>query len=887
MIKKSTDKIIVSAIILFLAGLVVGSFWFFLNNTREVIFPVDSNSYDVKEEIDAALDKLLKQDTMAEVLTQVDTKEKIVALTFQGLSDLQTNQEILDLITKYNRKVDFFIPGVLAMEDSNFVKKVHKRGHRIGSNTLLQTKGMEKYSEQELIDDFVRTNTIFQTIIKKKPTTLMCSNTIYTDHLLKAAYASGNIQVVQPTIFLNYQSFRDYNQVLNYVKKMEKGSIITIKMDGVLESDEYTKPSESAKPAIDKQPGAISQRIDESIPEEKLIRMVNWFLEALKEVNYKVVFVEELRSYKNNNTAENNTVVIKEEQPPQEEPSINIEANPIIPSNYILASNNRNRRELEKLRKNNNGKKAKEHRTIYTTEKALAYTFYGIDSAEVVDKVLENLDVLQAKGTFYITRKDVTSYPDRVKKIANSGHEIGIGLMELQDKDFYSTLDSILFIQKEVKRLTKQMPTLVRYPYDIKLSDEILEAVSSGNCIVVWQDVSIASSKVGVNGTLEQVMEHAFGEGNITARRGYIVYYRMDYYKDPIIVPDVMLKVAEERIGTIAYDDGIIDNGSAYSIKTIGSMIKGEQVYSYPLEDKDILPIVKNAIYPDHLLGYSLADKFNLLKSRYVGNPSVSTLHTLPGFTEEELLEIDTTGVFTNDKVLFLTFDDWASDKAINQILYVLDKHDVKGSFFIRTNYMENNPNILRAIAKEGHDVGSHTDNHLPFAIGGNTYDEDDTSSIYFEPNKQELLERKNDLLLSYNKLQNVVGDISINNSPALTTIFRPPTLAMSKVGMEEILDMGFSYIVSGDFSTHDYEDTKPQVLVNKIINGIITSSGKLRTLQNGSILVLHMSDFKDNPLSSPNVTAEALDIAIPILKSRGYNFAKLSDYLKEDEGGR
>lgn len=889
MVKKNINKIIISVIILTLIGAILAVLIFFMGEKRETIFQNNTNSYDITEQINIALDKLSKEDTMAEIITQVDTKEKVIALTFQGLSDLQTNEQILDLITRYNRKVDFFIPGVLVMEDSNFVEKIYKRGHRIGSNALLQAKNMEQYSTEELIDDFVRTNTIFQTIIKKKPTTLMCNSTIYTEHLLKAAYASGNIQVIQPTKFLNYQSFKDYNQVLNYVNKLEQGSIITIKMDGVLESDEYNNPPEPAKPAIDKQPGVVNKIIDESTPEEKLINMVNWFLKALKETNYKVVFVGEIKSYESQQKDFSVTVDAnkKNSVEPKAYPIIKTNENFIAKPQKLIKNQGDfkdvSKQELDRLRKNNNGKKARQYRTIHTTEKALTYTFSGIENIEALDKVLESLDTLKAKGTFYITQKEIIDYPDKVKKIADSGHEIGVGLLEFRDKDFYSTLKSILFIQKEVSKLTKQTPTLVRYPYDIELSDEILEAVSSGNCVVMWQDISIASSKVGVNGTVEKVMDNAFGEGNITGRRGYVIYYRMNYYEDPNIIPDTMLQIARDKINTIAYDDEITDNGSAYSIRTAGEIMKGEQVYSYPLEDKDILPVVKDVVYPGHLSQYTLEDKFNLLKNRYIGNPSVSKPQTLPGFTDEELMEIDKTGVLTDDKVLFLTFDDWASDKAISQILYVLDKHNIKGSFFIRTNYMQNNPNILRAIAKEGHDVGSHTDNHLPFAIGGNNQDEDDTMSTYFEPNEEELLERKNDLLISYNKLQYVIGDISINNYPALTTIFRPPTLAMSRVGMEEILDMGFSHIVSGDFSTHDYEDTDPQVLADKIINGIITSNGNVRTIQNGSILIMHMSDFKNTPLSSPNVTAKALDIAIPILKSKGYSFAKLSDYLRED----
>jgi peptidoglycan/xylan/chitin deacetylase (PgdA/CDA1 family) len=398
----------------------------------------------------------------------------------------------------------------------------------------------------------------------------------------------------------------------------------------------------------------------------------------------------------------------------------------------------------------------------------------------------------------------------------------------------------------------------------------------------MWQDLSIASSRVGPGANLEAVLDNAFHEGNYTAGRGYVIYYRMDYYKDPNVIPDAMLKIAENRIDTIAYEDGIEDNGSAYTIKPIGEILKGDKVYNYPLNDQDILALVKDRIYPGHLEDYTHLGKFDYIKSRYIGNPDVSAINTLPGFTEEEVTEIDKTGRFTDDPVLFLTFDDWATDKAINQLLYVLDKHGVKASFFVRTNYIHNNPNILRAIAEAGHDVASHSDQHLPFAIRGEDIEEDGyTKPMYHSLNDEEIAERRQDLLSSYNKLQYTIGDVSVNGRPALTTLFRPPTLAMSREGMEAIFDMGFSHIVSGDVSMQDYDETDPEVLADRLINGTITEGGREVKVQNGSILILHMSDFKQNPISDPNVTAKALDIAIPVWKSKGYGFARLSDYLR------
>ena len=96
-------------------------------------------------------------------------------------------------------------------------------------------------------------------------------------------------------------------------------------------------------------------------------------------------------------------------------------------------------------------------------------------------------------------------------------------MTEHQDKDFYSALNTILIIQREVNKLTQQTPTLVRYPYYIELKDEILEAVSSAGCRVMWQDLSIASSRVGPGANLEAVLDNAINDGNLSVRRGYIV----------------------------------------------------------------------------------------------------------------------------------------------------------------------------------------------------------------------------------------------------------------------------------------------------------------------------------------------------------------------------
>ncbi|WMJ89348.1 polysaccharide deacetylase family protein [Anaerocolumna sp. MB42-C2] len=1093
---------------------------------------------EVTDAISKAMSQLQTEDAKeAGIIKDVRTSEKVVALTFQGLSDTDTNKEIVKLLDTYKRKASFFVPGILAAEDAESIEVMYAGGNQIESNTLSETKHMEKSSALELVDDFCNTNSIIQSIVKRKPELLLCNSTEYTKDLLKAAYVSGNQKVLKSTHYLNYQSFNSYEQVLEYVNNLDKGSILTFKMSGVLDKEEYEPAERESTPAKDKAPGTKkSKSTEEELTEqERLLSVVEWVLKALGDTNYKTVFAEELQNYydadyninfadlkkknkgvlakvyknvktsknrislsfrgiddktkltevldflefnhlkatffvtaediihypdriqliidknqtianggmtgkdltamdfdeicleiykcdkllmekylincdlfmpaygkyndqvleaaaalkynvvtynrvpvsnqkatldnimnkykhgyskgdiiyfntdykqilnvitqiyafyikgkykvydvealinsadkeqtykaevssrteSNNNADYSNTIVNNnsKKQNGTEKSIINVlsysRRMPIYLSPPVINPVNSNtvklskqtektsytKKKLDALRKTNKNKKAEVINTVHTTEQALSFTFYGVSNKSVTKDVLEKLDSINAKGTFFVTEKDLLTNAKEIKNISKKGHEIGICLIMPEKADFYSVCRDILTIQSQVKKLCGKKPTLVRYAYTVELSDEILKAVSSTGCKVVWQDLSLTSSRLGADATLEDVTRFAFNSGNVTVKRGYIIYIRMDYYEDSKLVGNLILNIVKNRIEPITFKDEYQNNDSSYSIKTLGSLLASDKVYTYPLSDKVILPAVKDAIYPGHMRNLDSEQQIEFMKSHYVGNLDINTCSTLPGFTSSEVADLDQTGRFTYDRVLFLTFDDWGSDKPITQILYVLNKYKVKATFFVRTSYVQDNPNLLRAIAEAGHAVGSHTDKHLPFA-NSRTGDVFDISTEFTPLTYDEINLRKIDLLTSYNKLQSIIGDIEADGKPSLTKIFRPPTLAMSKEGMEAIFDMGFQYSVSGDYSTHDYAETDSAVLADSLVNGLKRGDGSIQPLNNGSIMVMHMSDDTFTPTQKADVTAQALDIAIPKLLADGYKFARLSDYLNNN----
>ncbi len=554
---------------------------------------------------------------------------------------------------------------------------------------------------------------------------------------------------------------------------------------------------------------------------------------------------------------------------------------------------------LAELRESNGGKYAGVRNMVYTSEKAMTFVFYGVTNRRVLEDVLGILNKKGYKSTFFVTSDEMVSCSEQIKSILASGCEIGIAYIdrtaneEIKDpteegddenrKDektadsaestmkFNAAAKYILGAQKFLSWKYGVDSKLVMQPYG-EISSETKEAVSATGCAFVGYEYAMVQSKYAdatdVGSFYSKLSE------KIDPHRGSIAYFHMNYFsadKDAAtsdghtLLGNLVNKFISNEIATLTYQDvyGQYQGSTAYTVKTFSSLSYSKFSYSPGRGGQSQVADGRN------VLGNmsSAEEQNNYMASRYIGNPDVSVL---PGFTTEDMKKFDTTGNVTNQKVLFLTFDDWGYEKNINELLYVLNKYGVKGNFFVRTNNVKNNPNLLRAIAMDGHMIGSHSNSHMAAwyvtADGQGGYQ-------YTTLTPEDAAKLRSDVVTSYGILNKYIGDVNVGGKPALSSIYRPPTLAVSREGMYQIMDVGYSYIVNGDFSTADYGAESVDALVSELRNGKSTWYGK-ETVNGGSCLVMHMSP-------EAQYTAEALDIMIPEWLSQGYSIARLDDYLK------
>ena len=529
----------------------------------------------------------------------------------------------------------------------------------------------------------------------------------------------------------------------------------------------------------------------------------------------------------------------------------------------------------EALREKNEGRLAPKERFLTTTAQKVVLTFGGLTRKESVEDILDHLDRMGVKATFFVTELELRKYTDTVREIAARGHELGLGLRTGTDGDFYETCAQIERLQKNMQRLLGVRPVIARQVFGREIPT-VNEAASAMGIELLGQTVNMVQTKDKEAKKVEDISDHLFGKFILAMGRGQIIYGRLDFLDDPTLTGGLLDWIKKNKVDSATYatlldsPETNAENDSAYSMGAVREVLGDEaHRWTYPVPEEKVLRSLRGEKRRKNRTESLFRHEFS---KRYIGAPTVTDTDRIRGFSEAEMEQMDHTGIVKDvrDNTIFLTFDDWGTDASINHLLYVLRKHHVKGTFFIITWNVKNNPNLLRAIAEDGHDIASHTNRHRPIVwqtanYGGN-----------MTPMTEE--EYAEDVRLSYEELQKTVGDVMVDGKPALTHYFRPPTLAISKSGIRSIMDAGFSYIVSGYESTDDYAIPSLQAMIGAISHGIYDEKGNVRK---GSILIMHMTD-------KAQYTAEALDYILTVNDARDDNDPKkfktsrLSDHLKE-----
>lgn len=212
--------------------------------------------------------------------------------------------------------------------------------------------------------------------------------------------------------------------------------------------------------------------------------------------------------------------------------------------------------------------------------------------------------------------------------------------------------------------------------------------------------------------------------------------------------------------------------------------------------------------------------------------------------TVTEPREIPIYYVDTAEKVCALSFDAAWGNEQTDTLLDILDKYEIKSTFFLVKQWVDNYPDDVKNIAAHGHDVGNHSATH---------------------PHMAEL---------SADAQRSEIRDCN-EAIKALTgsapTLFRAPYGEYNNSLVQNLREEGM-YCVQWNIDSLDWKDPTPDEMVSRIDSKLCP----------GSIILMH---------NGATNTPEALPMIIEAILAKGYRIVPISeiippgDYYTDHEG--
>ncbi|MBC2582477.1 polysaccharide deacetylase family sporulation protein PdaB [Clostridium sp. DJ247] len=192
--------------------------------------------------------------------------------------------------------------------------------------------------------------------------------------------------------------------------------------------------------------------------------------------------------------------------------------------------------------------------------------------------------------------------------------------------------------------------------------------------------------------------------------------------------------------------------------------------------------------------------------------------------------------VDTNEKKVAISFDvSWGTDNT-EKILDILDKYNIKATFFIVGGWIDDSPDKLKEIFNKGHEIGNHSNRHP------------DMTKL----SRDKIIE---DIVICDAKVRKVTGEG--------TKLFRFPEGAYNDLAVEAVKETGH-YSVQWNVDSIDWREQGADIEYNRIIS----------KTKPGSILLFH-NNAKYTPENLPRIIEE--------LQSKGYSFVKIGDLIYKD----
>ena len=199
-------------------------------------------------------------------------------------------------------------------------------------------------------------------------------------------------------------------------------------------------------------------------------------------------------------------------------------------------------------------------------------------------------------------------------------------------------------------------------------------------------------------------------------------------------------------------------------------------------------------------------------------------------------------GVDPKSRLLALTYDDGPNAKCTPALLHVLAKHDVRATFFMMGSHAAQHPDIARAVAAAGHDIGNHTQTH--------------PNLIFCSPTQ---------VISQLDECHRVLTDVVGEHAK----LFRPPFGGRRPDVLRSARNKGYIPVM-WSVTAYDWKPVPPEKVEAHVT----------RQVRGGDVILMHDGGHL-SPDADRSATVVATDRLIARFKTEGYTFVSVSEMIE------
>lgn len=235
---------------------------------------------------------------------------------------------------------------------------------------------------------------------------------------------------------------------------------------------------------------------------------------------------------------------------------------------------------------------------------------------------------------------------------------------------------------------------------------------------------------------------------------------------------------------------------------------------------------------PMEYLYTSSYDEINNQDHSWWSNNKKNQTRPSGGYSLLELKKYQATFLGADELVIYLTFDEGSNQTFVNEIVDVLNRNEVKATFFLCKNYILDNAETMKKLVDGGHSVGNHTANHVKMSEFANK-------------------EGYDRFVREVKVVEESFFKVTGTN---LDKVYREPKGEWSERSLKMVADLGYKTF----FWSASYMDFNGELSKESAYNSM------MKLYHNGAIYLIHPNN-KGNYL--------ALEDFIKTMKEKGFRF--------------